>query len=241
MTSLKDHSGRNPVALITGAGRGIGRASAIALSNAGYDCVLVSRTKSDLEEVRSQLKTDSIAIVCDVSQSSEVNRAVEETLSRFGRLDAVVNNAGVAPLLPIETMSDELWHSVIDTNLSSTFYFTRAAWPTMVKQKSGVIVNISSEAARDPFTGFAAYAAAKAGVNLFTLATAQEGAAHNIRVHAVGPAATETTMFRKLMSEDQFSRDNTLDPMAVAAVVVQCVCGSLAHASGEVIYLHKTV
>jgi NAD(P)-dependent dehydrogenase (short-subunit alcohol dehydrogenase family) len=104
-----------------------------------------------------------------------------------------------------------------------------------------VIVNISSLAARDPFPGFAAYGAAKAGLNLLGLSLAREGDPHNIRVHTIAPAAVETAMFRKLMDEAQYGRDKTLDPADIARVVAQCVAGDLRYTSGEVIYVRKSL
>jgi NAD(P)-dependent dehydrogenase (short-subunit alcohol dehydrogenase family) len=166
---------------------------------------------------------------------------VRQVRERFGRIDALVNNAGVAPLIPFGEMTDAIWDEVIATNLTSTYRFTRAVWPAMVGQKSGVIVNVSSEASRDPFPGFTAYAAAKAGVNLFTKALATEGDAVGIRVHAVAPAGVETAMLRKLMTPDQLPSDQLLKPEDVAAAIRGCVCGDMASTSGETIFVHRRV
>ncbi len=102
-------------------------------------------------------------------------------------------------------------------------------------------MNISSEASRDPFPGFAAYGAAKAGVNLLGRSAAREGQEFGVRVHTIAPAAVETGMFRQILSHDQYPSEKTLSPEDVARVIVQCVRGDLAHTSGEVIYLHKTL
>src|SRR5205809_4630484 len=182
-----------PVALITGAGRGIGRAVAIELSLHAYALLLVSRTEGELRGSAKQTNHAHI-FPADIAKPQAAKDAVQKCLERFGRLDAVVHCAGVAPILKIEETTDQQWHDVIDTNLSAAFYLARAVWPTFVEQKGGVIVNISSIAARDPFVGFAAYAAAKAGVNLLGLSLAREGAPHGIRVHTVAPGATETQM-----------------------------------------------
>jgi NAD(P)-dependent dehydrogenase (short-subunit alcohol dehydrogenase family) len=229
-----------PVALITGAGRGIGRAVAIELSRRGYAMVLVARTESDLEHTK-ELTADACAFTSDIAKPQAAKDAVQLCLSEFGRIDAIVHCAGLAPILKIDETTDEQWHAIIDTNLSAAFYLARAAWGMFAKQKYGVIVNISSLAARDPFVGFTAYGAAKAGINLLGLTLAREGQSHGIRVHTVAPGATETQMFRKLMTPEQFSPDKTLDPSDVARVVAQCVTGELAHTSGEVIWVHKTV
>src|SRR4029079_9090658 len=107
---------------------------------------------------------------------------------------------------------------VIDTNLSSAFYLAKALWDTFKKQHAGCIVNISSMAARDPFPGFLAYGAAKAGLNLLSLVLAREGAQHVIRSYAIAPGAVETEMFRPIMSKEQWPSEKTLDPADVARV-----------------------
>jgi len=229
-----------PVALITGAGRGIGRAVAIELGRRGYAMVLVSRTQKELRETKT-LGGVACDFATDIAKPQAAKNAVAKCLEQFGRVDAIVHCAGLAPILKIEETTDQQWHDIIDTNLSAAFYLARAVWPVFVKQNSGVIVNISSQAARDPFTGFAAYGAAKAGVNLLGLALAREGQPHGIRVHTIAPSAVETAMFRKLMTPEQYPSEKTLDPSDVAQVVAQCVAGELAHTSGEVIWMHKTV
>ena len=229
----------NPVAIITGAARGIGKAIAVELKRANYDVVLVSRTVKDLQAAAYDI--GGVMIPADVTKPADVEAVVHETLTRFGRIDAVVNNAGMAPVVAVKEMSIDRWRAVLDTNLSAAFYLARAVWPTFEKHKGGVIVNISSMAARDPFPGFAAYGAAKAGLNLFGLALAREGQPINVRVHTVAPGSVETAMFRGIMSAEQWPTDKTLDPAEVARVVAACIHGDLRHTSGEVIYVHKTL
>ena len=227
-----------PVAIITGAGKGIGRATAVALGGKGYELVLVARTEADLTETATLAGGGMIA-VADVSELDQIRRVVADTIKRFGRIDALVNNAGFAPMRLIEQMSLAEWKRIIDTNLTATFFFCQAVWPVMKKQKGGAIVNISSMAARDPFEGLSAYGAAKAGINLLGLGLSREGASHGIRVHTVAPGAVETGMLRKIASKEQVPPENTLDPADVARVILQCICGDLQQTSGEVIYVHK--
>jgi 3-oxoacyl-[acyl-carrier protein] reductase len=182
-----------------------------------------------------------MAITADVTRPADIDRIVNQAISEFGRIDVIVNNAGLAPVRGIEEMPIEQWHAVIDTNLSAAFYLSKAVWPIFKRQGGGAIVNISSLAARDPFAGFAAYGAAKAGLNLLSLSLAREGASHNIRVYTVAPGAVETEMFRGIMNEQQFPPERTLDPAEVAKVIAQCVNGDLRFTSGEVIWVHKTV
>jgi NAD(P)-dependent dehydrogenase (short-subunit alcohol dehydrogenase family) len=235
-----------PVALITGASRGIGRATAIALTKAGYRLALVARGLSDLAETaRLANATDASLAPADVTDPMQMRTLIHETVARFGRLDAVVNIAGLAPIRRIEEMSVEEWRAVIDTNLSAVFYVTKYAWPHL-RASAGLghhptIVNVSSLASRDPFPGFAAYGAAKAGLNIFDLVAAREGQADGIAVHTIAPGAVETEMFRQLMTVEQYPTEKTLAPDEVADVIVQCVTGQLRHTRGEVIYLHKTL
>jgi 3-oxoacyl-[acyl-carrier protein] reductase len=136
-------------------------------------------------------------------------------------------------------MTPQKWRQIIDTNLSAAVHLAHAAWSTFAAQKSGVIVNISSESARDPFLGLGAYGAAKAGLNLLTRALAQEGKSINLRAYAIAPAAVETAMFRQIATIEQVPTEKALAPEDVARLVAQCLAGDLRHANGEVIYVHK--
>mgnify|MGYP001027102169 CR=1 FL=1 len=229
------------VAIITGAGSGIGRATAVQLGYEGYTCVLVGRRRDRLEQTAEAVASETVILPADVSDAQQATQVVEDVLAAAGRVDALVHCAGLAPLRLIEQMPVDLFDAVIATNLSAAFYLAKAVWEPMKRQGGGVIVNLSSESSRDPFTGFAAYGAAKAGVNLLGWSLAREGHPHNIRVHTVAPAAVETEMFRQLMTPEQYPTEKTLDPMDVARVIVQCITGDLKYASGEVIYLHKTL
>jgi 3-oxoacyl-[acyl-carrier protein] reductase len=230
-----------PVAIITGAGRGIGRAAAVELGRRGYALALAARGREDLEETARLAGGAALCRPTDVTDSGQVERLVRETLDRFGRIDAVVNNAGLAPVRSIVEMTPDEWRAVIETNLGAAFYLTRAAWPALVRQGGGVVVNVSSAAARDPFPGFAAYGAAKAGLNLLGLSAAREGEKAGIRVHTIAPSAVETAMFRGLMTPQQYPPEKTLDPSDVASIIADCVTGRLRYTSGEVIYVHRTV
>src|SRR6266480_1206960 len=223
----------NPVAIITGAGRGIGRAIALELSSRGYRLALASRTQSDLESLANQTKS-ALPIPTDITNPNEIQHLVDKTLSSFGRIDAIINNAGLAPAASIEATTIDQWHAVLNTNLSSAFYLAKAVWPTFKAQQSGCIVNISSFSSRDPLPGFAAYGSAKAGLNLLSLVLAREGAPHGIRSYCIAPSAVETKMFRSIVSNEKWPREKTLDPADVARVAAQCIDGDLNYTSGEV-------
>ena len=226
------------VALVTGAGRGIGRATAVRLSGMGYAVGLVARTRSQLDETAALCGGPTRVIAGDVADAKGVAAAIDETVAAFGRLDVLISNAGVAPLVPLAEMTDEQIAATIDTNLTATIRFARAAWPHLAASK-GVIVNVSSESARDPFPGFSVYGAAKAGVNLFTKALAKEGAAAGVRVYAVAPAGVETALLRSIVSAEAYPTEMTLSPDDVAQTIAACIAGDLRHAGGETIYVHK--
>jgi NAD(P)-dependent dehydrogenase (short-subunit alcohol dehydrogenase family) len=226
--------------LITGAGRGIGRAAAIELAAEGYALALLARNETELKETAA-LAGRGLVIPTDVTQPTQIENAIQQAIQEYGRLDAIVHCAGVAPVRSIEQMSVEEWRQVIDTNLSAAFYLCHYAWPQFRRQQSGVVVNISSEASRDPFAGFAAYGSAKAAVNLFGRCAAREGQAIGVRVHTLAPAAVESAMFRQFLTPEQYPTEKTLSPTDVGRVIVQCVRGELRYASGEVIFLHKVI
>ncbi len=181
------------VALVTGAGRGIGRAVAVELAGRGYRLALVSRTQRELEETRALCAgaVESFGFLCDVADVQQVDALVENVLAKFGRVDVLSHCAGMAVMKPVEQLSTEQWRGMLDTNLSSIYFLCRRLWPVFRRQGGGVVVNVSSYSARDPFAGLGAYGAAKAGVNLLGLALAREGAQIGVRVHTVAPAATE--------------------------------------------------
>ena len=231
---------QEPVAIVTGGGRGIGRATAIELTRTGYRVALLARTENDLAETARLAGEDKCLIIpTHVAESSRVDAAVSKTLERWGRVDTLIHCAGHAPMLAIEEVTDEALREVFEINLSSAFYLCRAVWPIFRRQARGAVVLVSSEAARDPFPGFSAYGAAKAGINSLGLSLAREGATMGVRVHVVAPGATETGMLRGLFTKEQFPAEKTLAPEDVAKVIVSCVRGELVHSSGEVIYLHR--
>jgi len=254
------------VAIITGAGGGIGRAIALRLHEEGYATVLAGRTPGPLESVADELKRaggTALIVPTDVAKADHVQQLVQKTLAEFGQVDVAVNNAGYAPMIPTPDITPAQWRDILDINLSSVFYLTRAVWPVMQRQHlefvsdhrnqhgetpwdretttGGTIVNISSVAARDPYPGLGAYAAAKLGVNMLTKVTAQEGEPNGIRVYAVAPAGVETSMFRSLLSTDQVPTEEVLRPGDVADTVAACLAGPMRWASGETLYLHRRV
>jgi NAD(P)-dependent dehydrogenase (short-subunit alcohol dehydrogenase family) len=235
-----------PVALVTGASSGIGADTALVLAEAGYAVLMVARTADRLDAARQRVVDDvPDAVVAthpaDVTDPAACDAAVAEVIERFGRLDALVNCAGSAPLQPILKITDDALDACLAVNLKSVIYLTRSAWPHFRQQKAGVVVSVSSMATVDPFTGFNIYAAAKAGVNLFTKCIADEGKRLNIRAAAIAPGAVETPMLRQNFPEKAIPTSKTLDPMAVAGAILDLVTGDRDHEPGETIVLPSPV
>lgn len=231
------------IALVTGAGSGVGRDTALLMADAGYTVVLVSRTEANLQATADYIREEgrpdaqSLVLPTDVSDSVAVEKMAQTILEQYGRIDAVANCAGSAPLQPIDRMTDEIIDAALNVNLKSVLYVTRAVWPAFRKQKHGAICNISSMASIDPFKGFNVYAAAKAGVNLFTKATADEGQRFNVVAAAVAPGAIETNMLRQNFPVKAIPEANTLDPLVVAGVVRDVLTGARVVTPGETIAL----
>lgn len=230
------------MAIVTGASSGIGRATGEALAAAGYGVVLAARTKAKLDEVAAGIAAAHpgrpvVARPTNLGRFDEVRGLVEETVARFGRLDALVNNAGIATILPIERTTPDVFADMHGVNLLGPAAAMHYAWPTFLRQRSGRVVNVSSMAAIDPFPGFFAYASSKAGLNMVTLTADREGREAGIRAFAVCPGAVETPMLRSAFDETAIPRELALSPEAVAAVVVECVLGQRDANAGEPIAL----
>jgi len=198
---------KNKVAIITGARRGMGRTHALTLAKAGAKVVVSDISQEDCEKVVEEIKKDggqAIAIKCDVSQKSEVEKMIKETIKKWGRVDILVNNAGICQFKPFLELSEEEWDRTINVNLKGYFLCAQAAAQEMAKQKSGAIVNIASVAMGQQGIGFANiahYCASKGGVVGMTEALAVELAPYNIRVNAIAPGMIETPMIDPIKSD----------------------------------------
>jgi NAD(P)-dependent dehydrogenase (short-subunit alcohol dehydrogenase family) len=193
--SLFDLTGRT--AIVTGAGRGLGRAIAVGLAQFGADVAIVSRTRAQLEETAAELaKTGRKALIlpADVSKKSEVESVVRQVVERWGRLDILVNNAGVDAAQPSLDYKEEDWDFVLDVNLKGYFLFAQAVGRVMIDQRRGSIVNNSSICGDVAVKNILAYNASKGGVNMLTRTLAIEWAPYNIRVNAFSPAYMDTIM-----------------------------------------------
>ena len=183
------------IAIVTGAGQGIGRAIAIELARAGADVVACGRRLEPLEAVAKEVRglgRRALAPSCDVQDAAQVDRVVAETGRALGPVDLLVNNAGYRIRAPLDQLPHREWNAMVGTNLTGVFLFCQAAGRVMIRQQGGTIVNVTSVAGRTGSRGMAAYAAAKAGVTALTQSLGAEWARHGITVNAVAPGPTET-------------------------------------------------
>ncbi len=203
------------VVIITGAGRGIGRAVVAELAGAGARLVLVARTRADLARVAEEIGEDRATVVAgDVTDEATAAAAVARAQEWGGRLDAIVNNAGMGWSGATHEMPVDVWRRLIDINLTGVFLFTRAALPVMLAQRRGHIINIASGAGRLGMAKGAAYSASKFGVIGFTEAVGLEVRGSGVKVSVVEPGSVQTTF-----SESTARRDWALRPDDVARVV----------------------
>ncbi|WP_199508271.1 MULTISPECIES: SDR family NAD(P)-dependent oxidoreductase [unclassified Psychrobacter] len=201
---------RETVVIITGAGSGIGRATALRFANEGAKVVLVGRTAATLEETIEQLPPDRtwihtdhyLTITCDISKQDQVAAMIKHVVDQFGKIDILVNNAGTAVQGKITELSDDDWKQAIDTNLTGTFYVCRAAMPHLIASK-GCIVNVSSVSGMGGDWNMPAYNAAKAGVTNLTRTLALDHGADGVRVNAVNPSVTKTDMTDAIQSNEE--------------------------------------
>ncbi|NLM45572.1 MAG: SDR family oxidoreductase [Firmicutes bacterium] len=248
---MVDYGIAGKVAMVTGAGKGIGRETAIQLAGQGAAVVLVGRSEGPLKEVESIIRqtTDQVmSIRCDVAAEAEVKQAVEQALQRFGRIDILVNNAGIEVDREPGQMGGDLlmntsleqYHRVLDTNLIGHYNFMRAVIPEMKKNRFGRIVNVSSVTAFNGGVGSAAYVASKAGIIAQTKSFAREFGPDNIIINTVCPGMIDTPM-HELTPKEMFeivAKTNPLrrvgKPIDVAKLILFLVQEEL-YMTGETI------
>jgi 3-oxoacyl-[acyl-carrier protein] reductase len=191
--SLKDD-----VIIVTGASRGIGAATALELSKQGAKVVLAARSRESLEPVTKSIQTeggDAVGLSCDVTNYAEVEKVVKTALEHFGKVTALINNAGIIePLARLENSDTSAWERAIEINLVGAYHSVRAVLPHFYKQGRGVIINLSSGAAQRALEGMSAYCVSKAGLAMLTKAIAVEVQGRGIAVYGFAPGRVDTDM-----------------------------------------------
>ncbi len=230
-----------PVALITGAGSGIGQITTELLALEGCRLALVGRTESKLQSTIDLLAADiadppeTMIIAADISDQRQARAAVDMTVERWGRVDILINNAGIATLSALEDADADLIYQMFAINALGPLYLVQRCWDTFVKHKSGCVVNVSSMAAISPFPGLGVYGMAKSAVDGLTRAIMTEGATHGISAYSIAPGAVETPMLRANFDTRSLPTQNTLTPENVARVIVDCATGRRTEDAGSVI------
>ncbi len=241
-------SGRR-VAIVTGAGRGIGKAVALTLAENGVDIVLAEMERERAQDAAAAIEgLGAAALVCatDVARRGQVDGLVAATLERFGRLDILINNAGVIAPAPALEMTEEQWDDVLTVDLKAVFLCSQAAGRHMVAHRSGSIVNITSVAAERGMQDRANYCAAKAGVVALTRVLALEWAPFGVRVNAVGPGYVNTELQQWAIQQgiaDLESRTRTTplgrmaEPNEIGRIVAFLASDQASYVTGQAVYV----
>lgn len=226
-------------ALVTGGGRGIGRAICLLFAQQGARVAVADLDPQTAEQTAAELPTQSLGLQLDVTKKNQVVEGVARTLAEFGHLDILVNNAGYVTYSTFEECSEETWQLIIDINLKGTFLCSQAVLAHMKERRQGAIINLSSLAAKNG--GLAAgppYAAAKAGVSSLTIGLARYMAPHRVRVNAIAPGVIDTAMTRS-PQHDKMTATIPLgekgQPEDVANCALFLACEDSRHITGEII------
>jgi NAD(P)-dependent dehydrogenase (short-subunit alcohol dehydrogenase family) len=242
----------NKVALVTGAGRGLGRVTSILFAEEGAKIGAASKTKKYLDETVAMIKEnggEATGIVGDVSVAKDAEKMVCETVNKFGRLDILVNNAGIDTMGSVTTLSEEDWDRLIDINLKGPFLLSKYAIPEIIKTGSGSIVNIASTAGLVGVLGWTGYCASKGGVVNLTRAMALDLAPYKIRVNCVCPGDMKTPMYeewlRKFKEEERPEKEKKVisfypmgrlaDPLEIAKAVLFFASAESSFATGSIV------
>jgi len=195
---------KDKVAIITGGGRGIGKAIAFGFANQGAHIVVAARTESEVISVSERIQAlgrDSLGIVCDISIEDQVKNLIDLTIKKFNRIDVLINNAGIGSMRPVYATSLQSFEKVLRVNLTGTFLCTKHVWQPMKNSGGGSIVNVSSLGGLVGYPLLAAYCASKWGQIGFTKACAEEGKQDKIRVNAIAPGKADTAIRSKIKED----------------------------------------
>jgi len=227
------------VAIVTGAARGMGAATAIMLANQGAKVALVDVDGETMKGVTEEIGSNAKSYVVDISDVNKINKLIESVEQDLGRIDILVNNAGICPRLPFADSTEKDWQVLFDVNAKSQYFLCQAVWPIMKKQGGGRIVNICSSAGRiGGLIDASIYSGTKGAIAMFTKSIAREVVTDGILVNAVSPGEIETDMYRQLSKEQKeelckkipLGRPGT--PQEVAAVTTFLVSDECSYCTG---------
>jgi 3-oxoacyl-[acyl-carrier protein] reductase len=224
-------------ALVTGGGRGIGKETAIFLSKKGLNVIICSRTQKEIDSAVKEIKSlgngQIIGRKCDVSVYSEVNTLVKEALEIYGRIDVLINNAGITYVKKLIDTTEEQWDQTLDINLKGTFLFCKAIVPHLIENDCGVIINVSSGAGKVGFEDISAYCASKFGMIGLTESLAREVANHNIRVMTICPGEVATKMQEDVDARYyELNKHKMLHPRTVAEKIADMIFNDNEYRNG---------
>lgn len=225
-------------ALVTGSGRGIGRETAIMLSKKGFNMIICSRTQKEIESTVKVIKSfgangQVIGRKCDVSVYSQVDSLVNEALKVYGRIDVLINNAGITYVKKLVDTTEEQWDKTLDINLKGTFLLCKAIVPHMIENNCGVIINVSSGAGKVGFEDISAYCASKFGMMGLTESLAREVANFKIRVMTICPGEVATKMQQDVDARYyELNKHKMLRPKNVAEKIVEMICNENKYKNG---------
>jgi 3-oxoacyl-[acyl-carrier protein] reductase len=224
-------------ALVTGGGRGIGRETAILLSKKGLNVIICSRTQKEIDSAVKEIKSfgngQIIGRKCDVSVYSQVNNLVNEALEIYGRIDVLINNAGITYVKKLIDTSEEQWDHTLDVNLKGAILLCKVIVPHMIKNNCGVIINVSSGAGKVGFEDISAYCASKFGMIGLTESLAREVANYNIRVMTICPGEVATKMQEDVDARYyELNKDKMLHPRTVAEKITEMIFNDNKYETG---------
>jgi NAD(P)-dependent dehydrogenase (short-subunit alcohol dehydrogenase family) len=236
------------VAIVTGGGKGIGRAIALGLAATGAAVTIAARNQQEIDAVAEEINQrggKSIAVLTDLTINEQLESMVQKTLSTFGRIDILVNNAARSFLQSLLKMREDGWDKVFDTNVKAVWLLSRVVARTMVEQKSGQIINITSVGAEKAEAGMGAYCCSKAALKMLTRSMALEWAPYGIRVNAVGPTMTRTEFSKPLWSNPEAAKlvcakipmGRLAEPEEMVGAVLFLASGAADFITGQSLYV----
>jgi NAD(P)-dependent dehydrogenase (short-subunit alcohol dehydrogenase family) len=248
VSSLTSYDLSGAVAIVTGGGRGIGKAISLSLAAARASVVVASRNGPDLDAVTAEIREAggrAVPVVADLTSSEQIEHLVGVTVGEFGRIDILVNNASTSHMAPLLEFSEKGWDRIFDTNCRGAFLLSRAAARRMIDQGGGKIVNVTTVGAERGSMGMAAYNASKAALKMLTMCMAVEWAPYGINVNAVGPGLTRTEFSRPIWDHTERAsrylstvpKGRVAEPDEIAGAVLFLASDASDFITGQSIYV----